>query len=219
MFFATTSSAPFETLREAIQSYPNWRLIFLDGWFLGWINNEAKTGDRDFISLWQRYQENPEEMIYSNIGDGLYRVESRPNIMHVDKNLLLAQLKENPIQQKLHMISIKESQYELSHILFYKNSPLLPMFTQGVINLRETGLERQLFLKWFGEWSEVNGSVSSEVTILTLGQMVLIFALMSAMFAIVLIILCGEFYFNRFFNKVILHWPWTKMKWGTIQQK
>ena len=203
MFFATTS-APFETFREAVLSYPNWIIIIQDG-SQGWISQEAEKGDPDFLSLWQRYQENPAEMTYYSIREGLELVESRPNIMYADKNKILAHLKSKPTKQPLHMISIGESKY--NSILFYKNSPLLPLFKQGASYLRETGLERQLFIKWFGEWSEVNVSpASSEATILTLGQMVLIFAMMLAMFSIVLVMLFGEITFKRIFKKVIIHW-------------
>ena len=204
MFFATTSSAPFDNLRQAIQSYPNWILMIPDG-SQGWISQEAEKGDPDFLSLWQRYQENPAEMTYYSIREGLELVESRPNIMYADKNKILAHLKSKPTKEPLHIISIGEFKY--NSILFYKNSPLLPLFKQGASYLRETGLERQLFIKWFGEWSEVNVSpASSEATILTLGQMVLIFAMMLAMFSIVLVMLFGEITFKRIFKKVIIHW-------------
>ena len=202
MFFTTTSSLPFETIRDAMQAYPNWRFMFLDG-YQGWFYSGVQSGDRDFISLWQRFKKNPNETMYYSVKSGLELIESGPNVIFLDNSKLLNHLKTNPTKQKMHIIKAKKNVY--SSIIFYKNSPLLPMFRQGVINLWETGMERQLAYKWVGEWSDDSGTVPSGGNVLTLGQMVLVFAIVPLVFVISMMVLCGELAFKHVLNKFPRH--------------
>ena len=77
-------------------------------------------------------------------------------------------------------------------MLLHKNSPLLPMFNQGASYLRETGIERELFNKCFGDVEKQIGSTTSEGNILNLGQMGTVFIAMLAVFIVTLFVLCGE---------------------------
>ena len=203
MFFTTTSPVPFKTMSDVIQAYPNWKFRFQKGWFNGWLYEMTERGEPDFIKLWQRYQENPAETTYSSIKNGLELIESGPNVIFADGNMILANLKKSSAAQKIYMISL--GKHESYNLIFYKNSPLLPMFKQGASDFRETGLERQLFYKWFGEWAAETNTASSEQKVLTLGHMVLVFAIMLAAFVITLIVLCGELAFQNFLSKVKVH--------------
>ena len=209
MFFATPASVPFEIMSDAVQAYPNWKLMFLKG-DQGYVYEMAERGDLDFISLWKRYQENPTETMFDSIEDGLELIEKGQNVLHISQNLLLGHLKSNPTKQKIRMVSLGNS--FAGSLLFHNNSPLLCMFNQGMSYLRETGLERQLFYKWFGDLDKPNGSTASEGNIITLGQMVTVFVTMLVVFVVALFMLCGEFTFKRLSNRLTKHGQTRKEK-------
>ena len=212
MFFTATATPPFETIKDAIQAYPNWRFMFLDG-LQGWLfdmYNGAESGDKDFISVWQRYKENPDETTYYSIKNGLELIENGPNVIFLDERIFLTHLKSNPTKQKMHIIKLKEKS-TFANLLFYKNSPLLPIFKQGVSNLWETGMERQLAYKWAGGWPKDSGSAPSGGNVLTLGQMVLVFAFMLLVFVISVMVLCIELAFKQLDMKFPTHYlRWDK---------
>ena len=120
--------------------------------------------------------------------------------MYLDKNMLLGHLRSHPTKQKVHMIPL--GKFVFGHLLFHKNSPLLPLFKQGTTHIRETGLERQLFYSWFGEFHEIH---NPEENILTLGQMVSVFLMMLVVFVVALMVLCGELIYRQFLNNVTTH--------------
>ena len=193
MFFAIPASVPFETISDVLEGYPEWKLMFMDD-SIKWVQNLAQQGDQDFISLWQRYENHPTETTYDSIEHGLQLIEKGQNVICVSRNKLLGHLKSNPTKQMIHVVNIGKVQF--SHFILHKNSPLLPMFNQGASYFRETGLERQLFYKWFGNLDKPSGSTPSEGNILTLGHMVTVFVAMLALFVIALFVLCGELTFK-----------------------
>ena len=201
MFF-TTTSVPFESMSDVVQAYPNWRLLLQDG-YQGWILEMATSGDPDFTSLWQQYQKHPSETLYDSIEDGLELIETGHNVILMEQNRLLGHLKSHPTKQNIFMSSLKIVEFRC--LLFQKNSPLLPMFNQGVSYLWESGLKRKLFHKWFGDLDNPNGSTPSEGHILTLGQMVTALVMMLVVFVVVLFVLCGELTFKRLRNRLTRH--------------
>ena len=194
MFFAVPAPVPFETVSDALRAYPEWTLMFSDG-AKQWVHNMAELGDQDCISLWQRYEDNPTETTYSSIEHGLQLIESGHNVIWISRNMLLGHLKSNPTKQNI--LIIRTGKEKFSHMLLHKNSPLLPMFNQGASYLRETGIERELFYKWFGDVDKQIGSTPSEGNILNLGQMVTVFIAMLAVIVVALFVLCGELTFKR----------------------
>ena len=186
MFFATTTHVQFKTIRDVIQAYPDWKLWFMHGGEI-WVHDLAKQGDPDYITLWGRYLENPKETMFYSVEQGLKIIEEGQNVIYLDLNMILGHLKANPIKQNIRIIHT--GTFDLSHLIFGKNSPLSPMFQQGTIYLRERGIERQMFYKWFGQLHEAN---NHEETTVTLGQMVLAFTMILVVFVVVTFILCGE---------------------------
>ena len=194
MFFAVQAAVPFETVSDALQAYPEWNLMFSDG-AKQWVHDMAQLGDHDYITLWQRYEDNPTETTYSSIEHGLQLIRNGHNVIRISRNMLLGHLKSNPIKQNIHWISTGKEKF--SHILLHKNSPLVSMLNQGASYFRESGIERELFNKCFGDVEKQIGSTTSEGNILNLGQMVTVFIAMLSVFVIALVVLCGEVTFKR----------------------
>ena len=196
-------------MSDVVQAYPNWRLLLQDG-YQGWILEMATSGDPDFTSLWQQCQKHPSETLYDSIEDGLELIETGHNVIFTEQNWLLGHLKSYPTKQNVHIISLRK--VEFYYLIFHKNSPLLPMFNKGVSYLWESGLERQLFNKWFGDLDKPNGSTPSEGHVLTLGQMVTALVMMLVVFVVALFVLCGELTFKRLLNRLTRHGQTRKEK-------
>ena len=112
--------------------------------------------------------------------------------MMINEKQILGHLQENPTSQQLHVFG--KHKFEYRCLIFHKNSPLVPMFEQGVSHFRERGVEHELQTKWFGKWMENKDVVSGNM--LTLGQLGLIFIIMAAIYIICLTGLCGEIMFQ-----------------------
>ena len=198
MFFTAPAPVLFETMRDVTLAYPDWKVMLLGG-SEGGVYERAKRGDPDYISIWQQHEDKTTETLFDSMDDGLDLIENGQNVMLVDQNQLFGHIKANSIDLNIRLIDIPD--HGLGCILFHNNSPLLPMFNQGVRYLRERGLGRQLFYKWFGNLEKENGSTSSEGRILTLAEMVTVFVMMLAVFVVCLIVLCGEHTFKQFFKR------------------
>ena len=198
MFFATRTPVPFKTVGEAIRAYPDWKYRFKSG-DQSYIHSQAEDGISDYIILWKRYQANPSDTIYKSVEHGLQLIEEGKNVIDIDRQLLLAHLKSNPTKQDIHFVLNNKEQIDYANIILEKNSPLLPMFLKGLTYLKENGLERQIFYRWFGEF---NGEKSSTENVLTFGQMVLVFVMMMVVFVIALFVLCAELAFKNHINRM-----------------
>ena len=203
MLFAVPPSAPFETMSDVLQAYPKWKLIFMDGG-QHLLQSFAQQGDEDYMTLWERYEDNPTETTYSSIENGLQLIEEGQNVMRIMQNNLLGHLKSNPSKQKYHIVQI--GKIEFSHLLLHKNSPLLPIFNLGASHIRESGLERELYHKWFGDFEQHSGYSPTEGNILTLGHMVTVFLMMLVAFVIALLVLGGELTFKQLPSLMRLTW-------------
>ena len=196
MFFTVSAPVVFETLTDVVDSYPDWKLMLLDG-SKGGVYERAAKGDPDYVAIWQQYEDNATDTLFSSMESGLEYIEKGNNVMFVDKNQLLGHMKSHSTLDNMHMINAMTRDHGLACLLLHENSPLLPMFNQGVRYLRENGLERQLFYKWFGNWENQNGSTPPEGHIISLREMLTSFAMMLVVFVVALILLCGELTFKQ----------------------
>ena len=196
MFFTVSAPVVFETLTDVVDSYPDWKLMLLDG-SQGGVYERAAKGDPDYVAIWQQYEDNATDTLFSSMESGLEYIEKGNNVMLVDKNQLLGHMKSHSTLDNMHMINAMTRDHGLACLLLHENSPLLPMFNQGVRYLRENGLERQLFYKWFGNWENQNGSTPPEGHIISLREMLTSFAMMLVVFVVALFLLCGELTFKQ----------------------
>ena len=84
-------------------------------------------------------------------------------------------------------------------MMFHKNSPLVPMFRQGLNHFRENGIENELVLEWFGDGIEEVAQL--EGFALTFGRVVLVLIIMGAMYLFSLFMLGAELTFKRCVQK------------------
>ena len=202
MFFAVPAPVIFETLTDVVDSYPDWKLMLLDG-SQGGVYERAAKGDPDYIEIWQQYEDNATDSLFYSMESGLEYIEKGKNVLFVDKNQLLGHMKSHSTVDNMHMINAGTTDHGLACLLLHDNSPLLPMLNQGVKYLRENGLERQLFYKWFGNWENQNGSSPPEGHIVSLRDLLTSFAGMVVALVATLVLLCLEITFKQFLSPLI----------------
>ena len=64
----------------------------------------ASQGDPDFAEYWARDQADEKETRFNTIGEGLDRIASNQEIMHVDEGQLKGYLRANPFREVLQPI-------------------------------------------------------------------------------------------------------------------
>ena len=189
MFFTSPIVIPFQTERDVIRAYPDWT-IWVRSAQQHHIYTHVLQGDTDYVQLWQRYSEDPDGTIYNSEKEGLEIISRGKHVIMSDETKLMGYLKSHPTDQKLFYFAFSKWQYR--NLLFYKNSPVLPMFNQGGQYLREKGIIDQLHLKWIGASNKNEGSSLMEIMVLTGGQTVMLFVLLSGILGLSLLTLCGE---------------------------
>ena len=71
MYFINEPSIPFNNLRGAMQSYPDWNLMMQKG-MQGIYIPLVQEGDPDYVSFYQRVLENQESTVYHSVKEGFW---------------------------------------------------------------------------------------------------------------------------------------------------
>ena len=110
MFFTGTVTVDFETRRDVIQAYPDWKLIFKDGADILFAT-PASQGDPDFVKFWARDQADQAKTRFKTVQEGLVRIATNQEIMHVEEGQLKGFLRENPFHVQVFVPSISTTKY------------------------------------------------------------------------------------------------------------
>ena len=191
MFFSSTTTVPFNTMRDVIRAYPEWKLLVRSG-YEHYIYTHVLQGDQDYVEFWNRHLQDKNNTVYTSEEEGIKAIsKGKYVILAFDK--LIGFLKDNPTDKKLHFFDQAHDGY--SSLMFHMNSPLVPLFKQAAHYLREKGIEYQLKEKWFGTYRSEYSPM--EKTVLSTGQTVMAFVLLLGCFGMSIIILCGEVIFRK----------------------
>ena len=104
MFFTSTPTVDFETRRDVIQAYPDWNLIFKDGADISFAPL-AIRGDPDFVEYWARDQADQTETRFKTIKEGLIRIATNQEIMHIDEGQLRGWFRKNQFHVQVSTFS------------------------------------------------------------------------------------------------------------------
>ena len=115
------------------------------------------------------------------------------DVVQFDEAKFIGYLKTNPTDQRLLFFGPEPWQQRC--LVFYQNSPLVPIFDQGARYLREMGIEHQVHTDWIGQKPETTDSYS-DTMVLTIGQTVATFLFILGSFGVTLILLSGECVLN-----------------------
>ena len=194
-FFTVTIPEPFETQRDVIRAFPSWDFKIRKGDEVN-ILTHVLQGDEDYIAFWERYMTDPKETTYSSDKEAVQQITNGRNVILSDENQFMGYLRSNPIEDKLHIFG--HGRWKYNALMFHLNSPLVPIFKQGVDQYREKGIESELYLKWIGAGYNDDGLTTLVTTVLTPGQVVLAFAFIILLYMLALIILVGELLAKKF---------------------
>jgi hypothetical protein len=153
--------------------------------------------DIDFQEFYDRFRNNPSENTYHTVKDGLLMLQNEMAVLYVGFAELKGFFKANPFWNQNLKLFGKEKPTLYSNIL-PKGSPLTPFFQQAMAKLVENGMREHTTTKWEGQ--DINTESATETMVLTTGQLVLVFIIMSAAFGFVAIIFCFELIRKRISN-------------------
>ena len=188
MFFTSTITLPFETLRDVMKSNPEWKLLFMKGQE-AFFAYPAFQGDTDYLHYWNYAKVNAKDASFSRINEGLERLKLGKTVIFLDESMLKGYLKNNPSHvQNLEIFWQGENKF--MGIIFPLNSPLVPMFQKGAVMLRETGLMDILINRW--QDHNMNEHSLTSTMVLGSGHTILVFVIMLSIYVLCLLLFWGE---------------------------
>ena len=196
MFFTADYTIPYDTIYDVFRDYPNIKLVYPKGIEYFFVYGVA-SGDPGYKEYWDRVQADPDQYHF-NIDNGAIGELMKGNIVFTSENKMKSYFKQNPrLENEIKLFG--RSHFSRTHLIFPKNSPLAPIFTQGFLRLSEVGIFEKMGQDWIGQLHTSNKKSSTVLTVLSAGQVVLIFIITLIIFGVVLIILALEM--------LTKHWP------------
>jgi hypothetical protein len=137
------------------------------------------------------------------MGAGITKLQSGSYVLHATDGMLKGFFKSNPFNQPtIKVFGGSRSRFDCLELT--KNSPLKPMFTNGMSKLLERGQYERLQLKWQGSGIQSAGAV--DLMILSGGQVFLIFGELLCFTSLSLIFLAIECVAIRIKRKQFRHY-------------
>ena len=196
MFFSTEVTTGFDSIREVMRAYPKWKLNMRSGNELLFLK-KAEEGDEDYVNFWNRVQNNPEETVFNSIEEAVQKIERDQVVVHLADKALRQYFKANPTKTKPKTFASKGDK-QVENMIVTENSPLGPVLTFGCRVLLERGIIDILDNEWMGKVvSSESNSGGAAASILSIGQVMMGFVLMSTGMTISLILLVVELIIRR----------------------
>ena len=149
------------------------------------------------MKYWNSVQANRKLHVVNSVQEGFKKLEIGQTIFHIQSGVLKGAMKQSPhLVPNMQTFGGTKPTYYCA--LFTKNSPLVPLFMKAAIETFENGQYDHISQKWQGadiKSSEVGDFLNSYT--LTVGQVFLIFAILSAMITgSFFCLICECFYFK-----------------------
>ena len=187
MFFIGELTLPFNSIEDVMRSYPDWNLNMRVGNDIH-FKVKAEAGNPLYSEFWERVVNMPDEHIFQNLEEGLNLIENDRVVIHIGEGALKSYFKNNPYHQQRLKVFAK-SQPQPAGIIVELNSPLKPILRAASTALTEAGIKDVLIKEWEGASIPQNDEV--ETTVLTNGQVILVFLIILATFGCsILIFFC-----------------------------
>ena len=189
MFFTTEITVPFETQRQCMEAYPEWKMMFRKG-------NEniflQRTGfDTLYKEFWERVEDHPDLVTYSSTADGVKLIFEEQVVIHTMDTALRQFYKENPTMKIAKTFPSDDGSLG-EYLLITDNSPLGPIWSQGLRKLSESGIFDIVDMKWRGKSLSDYSNNDKSTASLSEGQVMLIYAFLSSAIGVAFAVLVGE---------------------------
>ena len=190
MFFTTEITVPFETRRDALMAFPEWKTMVRKGNQRN-FKELAEEGIPIYVEFWKRLETVPEEVIYGGIKEGMELIANDQIIIHISGKALNQYFKNNPTGQTPKTFK-SEGENLAENLVLTENSPLVPYLRYGCWFLYESGIMDVLDTKWMGKEVKESRGGSTVVFALAPGQVMMSFALFATAAGLSILVLCLE---------------------------
>ena len=165
MFFTSEATLPFETMRDVMRAYPDWNLMMQSGNDIYFISR-AMDGDKDFNTFLDRKRDKPSETVFSDVEDGLAKLEEGRNVIHVYEGMLKGFFRTHPYHhQRLKVFATEKPR--LDALIFPLNSPVKEVMKLASSRIFESGGAEYLLTKWEGRGvPQVTGKNNFEMNLM-----------------------------------------------------
>ena len=198
MFFSTEVSISFNTIRDVIRAYDDWKLMMMDGNEVHFIYY-VQDGDPDFVAFWDRKLNKPEETMYGSPEQGIEIMQTDRVVLHIQESSLKGHLVNNP-SDGFGMKLFGASKPKYFNFMLNNNSPIGPMLRSGLQQLAESGVMTHVEIKWTGKdiGSDTSTNLDQTLMLLTPRQLVFVFFVLLCFVIIALVILAVELIIGSF---------------------
>ena len=200
MFFTTESHIPFNSMRDVIRAYPDWKLMMKAGtdiYFLPYV----ESNDSDYIKFWNRVHDNPKESVYNSIEDVIEEYEKDSVVIHVSEAAVDVYTKYGRYDMANKLDVFYKGSSEYFNLIVSNNSPLGPILQHGSKIMFERGVFDYLNAKWFGKGKQTRmarGVSSSDKTVLNINHVLFAFGVYGSLVVASVAVLCGEACVKKF---------------------
>ena len=192
MFFSTEVSVTFDSIRDVMRAYDDWKLMMQDVndvYFVYFVQD----GDPDYTKFWERKLNKPEETVFKSAAEGVARMRQERVVLHLQEGTLKGYLKEHPeLSDNVKVFAPSSPEY--FNIIVNNNSPLGPVFQQASLLLVEQGVRDHIASTWLGRDIGSSSTTNLDNTLMVLGpaQIVLVFFVLLCFIIISMVVFVGE---------------------------
>ena len=196
MFFSTEVSLPFETTREVMNAYDDWKLMMQAGNEVFFVN-KALEGDPEYAEFWDRRNNLPDETVFSSVSNGVDLMLNNLIVIHVGESVIRGFIKNNP-KKGIGIKLFDRGATEAHNIILVNNSPLGPALRLAARNAIETGVLDPISNTWIGKevGNERTGFMRTKF-VLGGGHVVLIFVILCSIILSTIIALFCEIFISK----------------------
>ena len=147
MFFTDEITASFESELDILKSYPNWILNAQAASQTQLIVN-AEAGNVYYQMYVELMKDDPNKFLYKSVKEGVKRMNSSQIAIYENEKRLRRYYNNNPNETRPTIIPREGDSYLMENFAFTPNSPLVPYFASGCMDLYANGILNILERKW-----------------------------------------------------------------------
>ena len=195
MFFTADITIPFESRKDVMEAYPDWKLKFRKGAERLFIDNAEKGVDKVYEDYWNRAKDNLDEFRFKSLADGVNSIYDDQMVIHVEYNLLKQYYKNLKSEQEVPSIIPSDGDNMGINMIVTENSPLGPILDLEFQRLCEIGIFDIKMIEWIGRDVQKGGDSKTPKALIQ-GQVAMIFVILVVASVVSVLVLLGErFYF------------------------
>ena len=176
MFFSTAPTVPFESMVGVMRDYPTWKLMMRFGNDVYYVYR-VQAGDPDYVAFWDRVINEPDESVFTSVGEGMDRVLNGFYVAQMQEGSIKGWIRDNPIEgEKVKIFGRGRAGFYT--LIVTNNSPLGRVFAFGTRQMIEMGILDRVAAYWLErKKTSIIADLESTLIILKPGQMIMIYFL------------------------------------------